>query len=432
MVDRLRFLLNRLLERLWIKPLLMCLVSLLVAFLAKGADLLPAGFSLPAVALDSVETLLQIQASSMLVIATFAVGSMVASFASASTSATPRSFPLVVSDDVSQNALSTFIGAFIFSLVSLVFLQNGFYEDRGVFAVLVLTIATFAIVVLTFIRWVDRIARLGRLGETIDTVEKAAMRSLLRRRSAPILGGAPVREHDGPHHEIHPPTIGYVQRIEIDRLQAAAAGAGRRIVVHAMPGTFASPDRRLATVVRDPDDEEEADGAGGTESLDNALADDIVRAFRVGGSRTFDEDPRFGLIALSEIAGRALSPAVNDPGTAIGIVGVMVRLFNAWAAPRDADDDPAVLYDRVEIPELCPADLLEDAFTATARDGAGSVEVAVRLQKALASLASIDHPGLRHAAIKHSRSALERCERALGSPSDLAAVRCAAAFSDDS
>lgn len=43
------------------------------------------------------------------------------------------------------------------------------------------------------------------------------------------------------------------------------------------------------------------------------------------------EASRFGLIALSEIACRALSPAVNDPGTAIAIIGRFVRL---WANRR--------------------------------------------------------------------------------------------------
>jgi uncharacterized membrane protein len=47
--------------------------------------------------------------------------------------------------------------------------------------------------------------------------------------------------------------------------------------------------------------------------------------------RYFDEDPRFGLITLSEIASRALSPAVNDPGTAIQIISSYVRLFSLWA-----------------------------------------------------------------------------------------------------
>ncbi len=55
-----------------------------------------------------------------------------------------------------------------------------------------------------------------------------------------------------------------------------------------------------------------------------------TRAFSIGTIRTFDQDPRFGLCVLTEIAERALSPAVNDPGTAIDILGRAVRVLSLW------------------------------------------------------------------------------------------------------
>jgi uncharacterized membrane protein len=51
------------------------------------------------------------------------------------------------------------------------------------------------------------------------------------------------------------------------------------------------------------------------------------KAFVIGDMRYFDEDPRFGLTLP---ASRALSPAVNDPGTAIQIISSYVRLFSLW------------------------------------------------------------------------------------------------------
>ncbi|WP_300498100.1 DUF2254 family protein, partial [Marinobacter sp.] len=111
--DRLRFAFSRMKERLWVKPLVLCVLSVCGTFLAMLADDLGLAGTVPRINRASVESLLSIMASSMLVIATFAVGSMVAAYASASTGATPRSLPLVIADDVTQNALSAFIGAFI-------------------------------------------------------------------------------------------------------------------------------------------------------------------------------------------------------------------------------------------------------------------------------------------------------------------------------
>ena len=181
MGDRLRFLLNRINERLWVRPLAMCVLSTAVVFLAKTVDNTGIGQLVPAITPDSIETLLTIISTSMLVISTFAVASMVSAYASASSTATPRSFSLVIADDVSQNALSTFIGAFIFSVVALIALENGYYDRAGRFALFALTLMILAMVVITFVSWVDRIARLGRLGGTIDKVEAATTAALQRR-----------------------------------------------------------------------------------------------------------------------------------------------------------------------------------------------------------------------------------------------------------
>ena len=87
----------------------------------------------------------------------------------------PRSFVLIVGDDVSQNAFSVFIGAFIFSVVALVAGMNGLNSGRvSQFILFSLTILVLIAIIITFIWWVDNIARLGRLGHTIDKVETTA------------------------------------------------------------------------------------------------------------------------------------------------------------------------------------------------------------------------------------------------------------------
>lgn len=407
-LERLRFLINRMRERLWVKPLVICLVSIAGAFAAKAADLTQLRQIAPEISVESIETLLSIMASSMLVIATLAVASMVSAYAAASSTATPRSFSLVVADDVSQNALSTFIGAFIFSIVALTAAKNGYFETAGRFALFVLTVAVFALVILTFVRWVDRIARLGRLGTIVDKVEEATAAAILRRRDAPALNGVPAVRSPQDGQPVFAPAIGYVQRIDIAALQAFATEVHGRVVVAALPGALTVPGRPIAYLSCERTD------------LDVAP---VIQAFTIGGERLFDNDPRFGFVVLSEIAGRALSPAINDPGTAIGIIGALLRLFALWVRPTDNERASAPACDRVEVPELSVRDMFEDAFTAIARDGAGTLEVAVRLQKAFRSLASLEDPAVRDAAIHHSRMALARSEKALGLAEEIAAVR---------
>ncbi len=417
--ERLRFFINRLHERLWVRPLATCLLSIAAALAAKLADDTELGAILPAIKPEPVETMLSIMAASMLVIATFAVSSMVSAYASASSTATPRSFSLIIGDDKSQNALSTFIGAFIYSIVALTALKNGYFKAAGHFTLFVLTAIAFGVVIITFVRWMDSIARLGRIGTTITKVEQATAQALVRRKDAPTLHGVPVLP------QVHgwvvfAPSVGYVQHIDLAALQAWAEKTDGRVVIAALPGTFAAPGRELACISTRSGEIAESD------------REQIIQSFQIGNDRIFDDDPRFGLVVLSEIACRALSPAINDPGTAINIIGTLVRLFVLWNEPAKAEaeaaDEHIPKYDRVEVPEILVRDMFDDAFTGIARDGAGTVEVMVRLQKALQSLALIGDAPMKEAAKHHARLALERARLALNLVQDLADVRHAAAF----
>jgi uncharacterized membrane protein len=414
--DKWQFLLHRIRERLWIKPLLICAVSVIAVFGAKVSDNLPLAHLSPDVSSGSVESLLSLMAASMLAIATFAVASMVSAYSSASTTATPRSFPLVIADDVSQNALSTFVGAFIFSIVALMSMKNGYFEIAGRFTLFSMTVAVLGFVVFTFVRWTDRIARLGRLGATVEQVESATATAMRRRRKATALGGLARNPQAGAvvGKAVFASEVGYVQQIDMQVLQEFAQNIGARVVVDALPGTFAMPGNPLAHVIHGPEAKGDAD------------LKQVASAFTIGRDRVFDHDPRLGLIVLSEIAGRALSPAVNDPGTAIGILGTLVRLFTLWAE-RDVNlAIQPVDFDRVVVPVLQIDDLFDDAFTAIARDGAGAVEVGVRLQKSLRSLASAGDDFMRVAAMRHAQRALGRAEQVLTVHQEVDAIRALA------
>ncbi len=145
------------------------------------------------------------------------------------------------------------------------------------------------------------------------------------------------------------------------------------------------------------------------------LRECVNAAFIVGDDRTFRDDPRFGLVTLAEVAARALSPAVNDVGTAIDIVGTFVRLLARWADPVAESE---VIYDRVSVPSLTVAEMFDDAFTAISRDGASLIELEIRLQKAFILLAATGHGELQVAAVAHARRAQARATLALKLPEE--------------
>ncbi|MCB1122350.1 MAG: DUF2254 domain-containing protein, partial [Verrucomicrobiae bacterium] len=274
-----------------------------------------------------------------------------------------------------------------------------------------ITLTLFTFVILMFVRWVDRIARLGRLGTTIEKVEKATARVFERRKKDPFLGGKPI---DGEPAEegvtISTDKVGYIQQIDMALLQEYAEYENLTITLAAHPGTFATPDKVLARITGDTGKKPEIDRK------------QVLKAFHVGDSRTFDEDPRFGLIVLSEIASRALSPAVNDPGTAIDVIGSMVRLIIGWCTPIEREETTDPRYNLVRVPAISLQDLFDDAFRPIARDGAGMLEVGIRLQKAFGSLAAVNTPRISEIATEHSRQALEHAKKQLRLPEEIETI----------
>lgn len=402
---------KRIRKHLWFRPMLFCLFSVVAALIARQVDGLGINELVPNIEKESIRSLLNTISASMLVISTFAVASMLSAFSSASTTATPRSFKIVVTDDVSQNALSVFIGAFIFSIVASIALDNGYFNKAGRFILFLLTIVFFAVVVLTFLRWVDRISRLGRLEHTINKLEKVTSKSLYNYIINPYRKALPVNGKFDNAKEVHAESVGYIQNINLEELQVLAEEYDLKIRLNCIPGKFVHKNYTIVFFSTNQELE--------IEEIRKRIND----AFVVGQTRFFDEDPRFGLISLTEIASRALSPGINDPGTAIQIIGSHERLFFLWQKEienkKQNNNKEEVTYNRLEVPNIAIEDFFDDAFRPIARDGADNIEVMLRLQKAFKAIVTINNSDLKVNAIQNSKEAYNRAEKAIKFKHDL-------------
>lgn len=406
MQQTLNFYFNRISEKLWFKPLIFCLLSIGGALIAHLADDTFLTDIVPDIKNDSLDDLLSTLSNSMLVIAIFAVGSMLSAFAAASGTATPRSFKLVVADDVSQNALSIYIGSFIFSIVASVAFKNGYYGKAGYFVLFVLTLTVFLVVIITFLRWVERISKLGRLGHTIKKIEDVTAKTFQKRINVPRMGGARIIDRENKGIPIYNNKIGYIQHVNMNSLQELAESLEVIITLNCLPGTFVTPDRAIAYIVSSKKDFSFHD------------KEKLSKVFIIGNTRSYYEDSRFGLIALSEIASRALSPAINDPGTAIAIINSNVKLFHLWFLNKDSNLKK-VKYTRIEVPEIDASDIFEDALRPIARDGASNIEVMLRLQKAFKSIYSFVPEEVKGIVLENAQYAFDRAELSIEYKGDL-------------
>lgn len=116
-----------------------------------------------------------------------------------------------------------------------------------------------------------------------------------------------------------------------------------------------------------------ADGERPDQQLCADIHNDVENALQIGHERTPQRDVGFGLRQLVDIAAKALSPAVNDPTTAVHAVGhlgsLLCVLSGRHIEPLVRTDDAGAV--RLAIPGFDFEDYLELACGQIRRYGAG-------------------------------------------------------------
>jgi uncharacterized membrane protein len=131
---------------------------------------------------------------------------------------------------------------------------------------------------------------------------------------------------------------------------------------------------------------------GGKENLPDSQ---LMRAIRLAIVRTFEQDPKYPIRLLVDIAIKALSPAINDPTTAVQAIDQIEDLLHRLGRRdldagygRDANGKLRLVY-----PMPTWEDYLTLAFDEIRQYGTGSVQVMRRLRSALVGiLESVTHP----------------------------------------
>lgn len=408
-MNRWLFLIRRASRQLWWRASLYALFGVLAALLAAvGAPYVPEAMA-DRLGGSSVEAVLTILASSLLAVATFSLGAMVTAYTSVSSSATPRAAALVTGDESTQKSLATFVGAFLYSIVGVTAINAEYYGAGGRAILFILSLAVVALVAFRLLAWVSRLTSLARLGHTIGQVEARTALAMQAYARSPRLGGCEGGVHSGV--ELVGDAAGYVQNIDARRLQALAEEDDRQIELLVRPGAFKMRDEPLARMTGDRPD-------------DARLA--VYRtAFILDADRTFEQDPRYGLIVLGEIAAKALSPGINDAGTAIQVIGAGARLLDDWALTCEAAEGDSGACDRLFVPTVSARDMVEDLYAPIIRYGSGDASVAVRMQKTLAVLAG-RNGALGQAARQTARWGRDAALRSLQDPVEQDAFRTVA------
>jgi uncharacterized membrane protein len=314
---------NKMRNSLGLKPFLVSIVSILILNLILYLQNLNFFNFSYVIEKDVLLTLLNIITSSMLTVFVFSVGAMVASYTAATSAGSPRVLNLILSDHHTQNAAASFIGAFIYASLATFSLKLDLFNSNGLLFLLVTVAFVFIWVIYVFIFWMDNIARLGQIPNLIEKSKNAAQLSL---KESTIVSLCLCNSNASSVDFISSGFIidkafGFVIDIDFKKIEFLCKENNFKILLLIKMGDFVNSETEIFKLSNN--------------QLSMEDFEKIKSCFKFSIQRNLMCDPFYCFEILSEIAAKALSPGVNDPGTAKEVITNSTQILSNWIGEID-------------------------------------------------------------------------------------------------
>ncbi|MFB7370735.1 DUF2254 domain-containing protein [Streptomyces sp. NPDC056222] len=378
---------------LWIVPLLGLVLGVLLAELALTADSTdwpPSGWHYSATTASGV---LSAIVGAMVALLGFVVTIGVLVVQQATGTLSPRYMRLWYRDRLQKAVLATFTGTFAFAFSLLRSVETDSVPDLGV-TLAGVAVAVSLVLLLVYLNRFTHSLRPVAIAELVTRMGEAVFAggTVAIRNAAPRGEGA--GPFDGPVMRLRTERGGAIQAFNAAGLIAEAARHDCVFVVTRLIGDFVPPGTVLVEV------------HGGRSHPDPERVTSLVA---LGAERTIEQDPAFALRVLVDIAIRALSPAVNDPTTAVQVLNYIesylhrVGSVNLPGRYVLADSDG---HARLVLPGRNWENYLQLAVCEIRDYGESSVQICRRLRALLNGLLDALPPS-QHAAVRAEISLLQ-------------------------
>ncbi len=334
------------------------------------------------------QTILVCIAGSVMTVVSIVFAILLMSLTLASMQFSPRIILNFTVDRVTQWTLGIFLGTFTYCISALPAARtkpSPFSPVTTVSGAMVLALVCVAWL-LFFIHHISREISVNHIVDRIATETDAMVDEMMPK---PLTTACPRPESDDFPQSDGAPVLsrksGYVRHLDVHRLVRTAKQHRVCVEVVRRVGHFVPEGIALARVAK-------------PEKLNPRLVAEILDSFDIGPTRTLQQDVEFGILQIVDIALKAISPAVNDPSTAISCVDHLSRILIRCASrePQESRffDPPGVL--RLFMPVLGLERLVHSGFDQIRVYAKGDAAVNLRLLRALGDIAhTVEDPRIR-------------------------------------
>ncbi|MGN6747970.1 MAG: DUF2254 domain-containing protein [Xanthobacteraceae bacterium] len=354
------------------------------------------------------EALLQATATATLSFLVFTFGSLLVALQVASGQLTPR---IIATTLLRNNVVRYTVGLFIFTFLFALGVQNRI-ETKVHQLPLIVAAALSLLCFAAFLYLIDYAARLLRPISILTRVGNDGLGVIESVYPDLNLGPGipPSQRHElsRPDRVIsHAGSSGIILAANIQAFRNAAERADGVVELVPQVGDFVAVDEPLFKLY------------GGARGIDETLLRDEI-AF--GSERTMEQDPTFAFRIVVDIALKALSPAINDPTTAVLAIDQLHRMLRSVGRRNLRTDEILDGSGRLRVIFRTPnwEDFVHLAFSEIRACGANNLQIVRRLRAMIENLKET-LPEHRHGKLQIELSLLDReAERLFRYPEELA------------
>jgi uncharacterized membrane protein len=321
----------------------------------------------------------------------------------------PRILTGFVRDRVTQWTLGVFLGTFSYCMAALPAarsLPHAFSPVATVLGAMILALACVCLL-LFFIHHISQAIGVNYIVDRIASETEAIIDDLMPApHRYPRIGGPYPLDQTTWRPAVINETSGYIRYV--DRARLVNLTKTYHVQVHALRrvGHFVPAGVPLLL-------------ASKPERVSGAASKEFLAAFDIGPTRTLQQDVEFGVLQIVDVALRAISPAVNDPTSAVSCVDQLSRILIRFASREPPEqllfDPPGVV--RVSMPWIGFEKLLNSAFEQIRLYAKGDVAVSLRLLRALGDVTSTtQNPDYRRALVEMGQCVVTGCSEKLTEP----------------
>ncbi len=379
---------------LWVVPFIAIPIALLATRLLHLIDAW-LGWSLLGLSSTGALALLQTFVTATLSFVVFTFGSLLVAIQVASAQMTPR----IIATTLLRNDIVRYtVGLFIFTLMFTLSAQNRMDKDVHQLVMLVtilLGIFSFA----AFFYLIDYASRLLRPISILAQIGRdglAVIESVYPDQQSIFDAPVQQRPDPGPPDQVirHRENSTIVLAVNLNLVMAEAERSSGVIEFVPQVGDFVAVDEPLFNLF------------GGARPADEAT---LRAAVAFGSERTMEQDPTFAFRIIVDIALKALSPAINDPTTAVLAIDQLHRLLR-WVGKRNLRTDELLdTSGELRVIFRTPNwdDFVSLAFSEIRACGSNNLQIVRRLRAMIDNLVRT-LPARRHAALQQQLSLLDR------------------------